>query len=74
MEAKIVAVADAYEAMTSDRVYRRSIGERAAREELRRHSGTQFDPRVVDAFLQVLATVDQADDETPSQVREARSG
>jgi len=51
LEARIVAVADAYEAMTTDRVYRSSIGHTAARAELRRGSGTQFDPRVVAAFL-----------------------
>jgi diguanylate cyclase (GGDEF)-like protein/putative nucleotidyltransferase with HDIG domain len=54
LEAKILAVADAYEAMTSDRVYRRSIGLASAREELRDCAGTQFDPRVVEAFLAVL--------------------
>jgi diguanylate cyclase (GGDEF)-like protein/putative nucleotidyltransferase with HDIG domain len=51
LEARIVAVADAYEAMTNDRVYRSSIGHTAARAELRRCSGTQFDARVVAAFL-----------------------
>jgi diguanylate cyclase (GGDEF)-like protein/putative nucleotidyltransferase with HDIG domain len=51
LEARIVAVADAYEAMTTDRVYRSSIGHTAARAELRRASGTQFDPRVAAAFL-----------------------
>jgi putative nucleotidyltransferase with HDIG domain len=54
LEARIVAVADAYEAMTSDRSYRDAIGHTAAREELRRFAGTQFDARVVDAFLAVL--------------------
>jgi diguanylate cyclase (GGDEF)-like protein/putative nucleotidyltransferase with HDIG domain len=51
LEARIVAVADAYEAMTTDRVYRSSIGHTAARAELRRGAGTQFDARVVEAFL-----------------------
>ncbi len=54
LEAQILAVADAYEAMTSDRAYRPSIGHDAARAELQRHAGTQFDPRVVKAFLDVL--------------------
>jgi diguanylate cyclase (GGDEF)-like protein/putative nucleotidyltransferase with HDIG domain len=54
LEARIVAVADAYEAMTSDRSYRDSIGHERARAELRRCAGTQFDPRVVEAFLAVL--------------------
>ena len=51
LEARIVAVADAYEAMTTDRVYRGSIGHTAARAELRRGAGTQFDARAVAAFL-----------------------
>jgi diguanylate cyclase (GGDEF)-like protein/putative nucleotidyltransferase with HDIG domain len=55
LEARIVAVADAYEAMTSDRSYRDAIGAADARAELRRCAGTQFDPDVVDAFLAVLA-------------------
>jgi diguanylate cyclase (GGDEF)-like protein/putative nucleotidyltransferase with HDIG domain len=54
LEARILAVADAYEAMTSDRSYRPSIGHAAARAELRRCAGTQFDPRVVRALLAVL--------------------
>jgi diguanylate cyclase (GGDEF)-like protein/putative nucleotidyltransferase with HDIG domain len=54
LEARILAVADAFEAMTSDRFYRLSIGLEAAREELRRCAGSQFDPRVVEALLAVL--------------------
>jgi len=51
LEARILAVADAYEAMTSDRVYRRRLGHQVACEELRRCAGTQFDEQIVDAFL-----------------------
>ena len=54
LEARILAVADAYEAMTSDRVYRPAMSVQAAREELRACAGSQFDERVVDAFLTVL--------------------
>jgi diguanylate cyclase (GGDEF)-like protein/putative nucleotidyltransferase with HDIG domain len=54
LEAKIVAVADAYEAMTADRVYRPALRGLAAREELRRCAGTQFDPQVVEIFLDLL--------------------
>jgi diguanylate cyclase (GGDEF)-like protein/putative nucleotidyltransferase with HDIG domain len=61
LEAKILAVADAYEAMTSDRVYRAGIEERAARAELLRCSGDQFDSRVVAAFLSVLTSTGMAD-------------
>jgi diguanylate cyclase (GGDEF)-like protein len=55
IEARILAVADSYEAMTSDRAYSTSIGHDAARAELGRCAGAQFDRRVVNAFLAVLA-------------------
>jgi diguanylate cyclase (GGDEF)-like protein/putative nucleotidyltransferase with HDIG domain len=58
LEARILAVADAYEAMTSDRVYRPAMSPPAAREELRCCAGSQFDPRVVDAFLELLERSD----------------
>lgn len=54
LEARIVAIADAYEAMTSDRSYRDSIGPAGARAELQRCAGSQFDRRVVKAFLTTL--------------------
>ena len=54
IEAKILAVADAFEAMTANRVYRAGVGSRAARAELLRCTGTQFDARVVAAFMAVL--------------------
>jgi putative nucleotidyltransferase with HDIG domain len=53
-EAAILAVADAYEAMISDRIYRMAIGPEAARDELERCSGTQFEPRVVEGLLAAL--------------------
>jgi HD-GYP domain-containing protein (c-di-GMP phosphodiesterase class II) len=52
--ARIIAVTDAYHAMTSHRPYRPSLGHDYAVAELRRCAGTHFDPDVVDAFLQVL--------------------
>jgi diguanylate cyclase (GGDEF)-like protein len=61
LEAKILAVADAYEAMTADRVYRERLGAKAARSELLRCVGTQFDARVVGAFMAVLERLDQED-------------
>jgi diguanylate cyclase (GGDEF)-like protein/putative nucleotidyltransferase with HDIG domain len=60
LEASILAVADAYEAMTADRVYRPSLGEEAARAELEAGSGTQFDARVVEAFLDAIAASSKA--------------
>ena len=50
IEARILAVADAYVAMTEDRPYRRCMGEAAAHAELCAHEGTQFDPLVVRAL------------------------
>jgi two-component system cell cycle response regulator len=51
---RIVAVCDAYEAMTADRTYRGALSPAAAAEELRSGAGTQFDPEVVEAFLEEL--------------------
>jgi HD-GYP domain-containing protein (c-di-GMP phosphodiesterase class II) len=49
--ARVVAVCDAYEAMTADRAYRKALSVEDAREELRANAGSQFDPAVVEAFL-----------------------
>jgi response regulator RpfG family c-di-GMP phosphodiesterase len=54
IESRIVSVLDAFDAMTSDRVYRASPGRKFAVEELKRFAGTQFDPDVVQAFLDVI--------------------
>jgi diguanylate cyclase (GGDEF)-like protein/putative nucleotidyltransferase with HDIG domain len=54
LEARILAVADAYEAMTADRVYRPSLGAELARAELTAGSGGQFDAEVVSAFVRAL--------------------
>jgi len=51
--ARIFAVADALDAITSDRPYRKATGFDAAREEILRCSGTQFDPTVVEVFLKI---------------------
>jgi putative nucleotidyltransferase with HDIG domain len=55
LEARILAVVDAYEAMTADRVYRPAMGHDEAEAELWRCAGTQFDRDVVEAFTQALA-------------------
>jgi len=52
--ARVLTVADAFEAMVADRPYRRGRSQQEAILELRRCSGTQFDPRVVEAFVNVL--------------------
>lgn len=54
LEARIAAVCDAYDAMTSDRSYRPSLGRDGALAELRRGAGEQFDPGCVDALIATL--------------------
>jgi response regulator RpfG family c-di-GMP phosphodiesterase len=54
--ARVFAVVDAYDAITTDRPYRRSQPYEVAREEITRCSGTQFDPQVVEAWLSVPAS------------------
>ncbi len=54
LEARILAVADAYEAMTADRPYRSKLAPAAARERLLAGAGTQFDGDVVEALLRAL--------------------
>jgi diguanylate cyclase (GGDEF)-like protein len=54
--ARVIAVCDAWDAMVTDRPYRRAMPREEALAELERCSGTQFDPDVVEAFRAVLAT------------------
>ncbi len=54
LESRIVLACDAFHAMTTDRPYRKSLGESEAKRRLVDASGTQFDPLVVDALLRVL--------------------
>ena len=74
--ARIVAVCDAYAAMTSDRPYRPAVSRDRALRELRRSAGGQFDPRIVNAFIAELderghaVPTDAASDDRDSYVRE----
>jgi HD-GYP domain-containing protein (c-di-GMP phosphodiesterase class II) len=54
--AKILAVADTYDAMTSDRPYRRAVSPRIAFAEIRREANIQLDPGIVEAFLMMKST------------------
>jgi HD-GYP domain-containing protein (c-di-GMP phosphodiesterase class II) len=55
LASRILLVADAYDAMTSDRSYRRAMSPSDALEELRRCAGRQFDPACVDAMADLVA-------------------
>ena len=55
LESRIVLVCDAYHAMTTDRPYRKRLSAAEACRRLRQGAGTQFDPRVVEVYLRVLA-------------------
>jgi diguanylate cyclase (GGDEF)-like protein len=77
--ARIVAIADAYDAMIHDRPYKHAIGHDEAIAELRAHSGTQFDPELVSLFCDLFASAAPAPDPTvlaitrPPQVGERRA-
>jgi response regulator RpfG family c-di-GMP phosphodiesterase len=51
---RVVAIADAYDAMTSDRAYRRALAHEVAIGEIERCAGTQFDPELSDAFVKLI--------------------
>jgi response regulator RpfG family c-di-GMP phosphodiesterase len=53
LEARLFAIIDTYDAMTSDRPYRKALTPEIAKEEIIRCSGSQFDPRIVDLFLEI---------------------
>ncbi|MDD4496359.1 MAG: HD domain-containing response regulator [Eubacteriales bacterium] len=61
--ARIVAVADAFDAMMSDRSYRERLGLDAATRELIKYSGTQFDPGIIEVFIKILGEQDKLIDE-----------
>ncbi len=54
LEARILAIADAYDAMTSRRPYREQLSPQQALNELKRSTGTQFNPELVDAFCKII--------------------
>lgn len=64
--ARIIAVLDTYDAMTTDRPYRKALSREAAIAEVKRCSGTQFDPQVVEVFLQILMEEEKEGDKSIS--------
>jgi HD-GYP domain-containing protein (c-di-GMP phosphodiesterase class II) len=54
IECRMLTIADAYEALTCDRPYRKAFSPEEAVAELRNRSGTQFDPDIVDQFVSIL--------------------
>ncbi len=54
IECRILSIVDAYDAMTSDRPYRRALSHKKALEELRRCAGSQFDPWLVEVFIEII--------------------
>ena len=60
LQARIVTVADTFDAMTSNRSYRQALSDEAALNELIENKGTQFDPRVVKAFLDLYNLFDDS--------------
>jgi putative two-component system response regulator len=76
LSARIVAVADAFDAMTSARPYNRVLSDAEAAERLRAGAGIYWDPAVVQVFLECLPTIareEQADDELLDRALQTRS-
>ncbi|MFA5809068.1 MAG: HD domain-containing phosphohydrolase, partial [Thermoleophilia bacterium] len=73
VEARIMAVADSYEAMISDRPYRKALSDEQAVAELKRCVGSQFDPRMVEAFLRALGRSPHSSFEKYTDVESAAS-
>ena len=72
--ARIFAVADTFDAITSDRPYRAAQSISSARREIKKHSGYQFDPEVVDTFISIPEQIwrslrDEIDGQTASKKR-----
>ncbi|MDI6736040.1 MAG: PocR ligand-binding domain-containing protein [bacterium] len=62
LDARIIEIADSYDAMTSDRPYRKALSKSNAIIELKRCAGMQFDPEIVDIFIKILEEEDGQSD------------
>ena len=67
LEARILAVADAYDALTSERPYRKSFTREEALRILKENSGTQWDTKIIEAAIEVLTEKRQA---SPTQEKQ----
>jgi putative two-component system response regulator len=72
IEARIVAVADTYDVLTTDRPYRQACGGREARRIVEQEAGTHLDPRVVIALMQALDRPDSGRKPTGPAIKIAR--
>jgi len=72
LEARIIAAVDAYDAMTRQRTYRQALSHNQAIAELRAGAGTQFDPQVVEALVEVLSEYEQHSEPTRLSEENAR--
>jgi len=54
LASRIIAIVDAYDAMTNDRIYRKALSKEEAITEIQRNKGTQFDPLIADVFIKIL--------------------
>jgi HD-GYP domain-containing protein (c-di-GMP phosphodiesterase class II) len=72
IEARIVAIADAIDAMTSDRPYRKALKMEQVIEEINRHAGTQFDPRVAKEAIRLLKSTRVSENPLSDPVDSAR--
>ncbi len=70
LTSRLVAVADTFDAMTSDRPYRKALSHQVAFAELKKCCGTQFDPDVVAAFVEALGEMSSATDVRMDRVAE----
>jgi putative nucleotidyltransferase with HDIG domain len=72
--ARILAIADSYDAMTSDRTYRQKMPHEQALAELRRCAGSQFDPELVKVFIAAFQNEGSAAHQPPSQTSPVAAG
>ena len=67
--ARILAVADAFDSMTSDRPYRKALSRGKAIDELKRCAMTQFDPEIVRTFMDILGSNEKMDQCRPASLQ-----